>query len=288
MDWDEISRRLRNGTSVSVLAELAGTTYKNMYNRIRRREQIDGKQYLKPDQLKRPYKAQGGRKKAAFLEKKLHIPEEKKAVDITKYNCETCANVIARPESYSCTDGHVEIEKHCTKGMGYGGRNCVCSEYITSALEPFIKPPEEKKNVTDPGPAASNSSNVILCESCRHFCPGTETTRPYCKKYEHMCGLIYVCEGYAAGGPEVEPIGEEKAPARPEVVEKVADVPEVVREFAGIPEGVVKDTLERYRKEQADAVREMHAIETMYKLQKAKEMKLRTVVLALERLLEGE
>lgn len=154
MEWEEISRRLRNGTSVSVLAELAGTTYKNMYNRIRRREQLDGKQYLKADQLKRPYKAQGGRKKAASV-------------------------------------------------------------------------------------------------------------------------------------PEVEPIGEEKAPARPEVVEKVADVPEVVKEFAGIPEGVVKDTLEKYKKEQADAVREMHAIETMYKLQKAKEMKLRTVVLALERLLEG-
>lgn len=165
MEWEEISRRLRNGTSVSVLAELAGTTYKNMYNRIRRREQLDGKQYLKADQLKRPYKAQGGRKKAASV-------------------------------------------------------------------------PEEKKNVPDPGPA-------------------------------------------------VEPIGEEKAPARPEVVEKVADVPEVVKDFAGIPEGVVKDTLEKYKNEQADAVREMHAIETMYKLAKAKEMKLRTVVLALERLLEG-
>ena len=221
MDWDEINRRLRNGTSVSVLAELAGTTYKNMYNRIRRREQIDGKQYLKPEQLKRPYKAQGGRKKAAFLEKKLHIPEE-------------------------------------------------------------------KKNVPDPGPAASNSSNVTLCESCRHFRPGTATDRPYCRKYEHGCGLIYVCEGYAAGGPEVEPIGEEKAPDVPEVVEKVADVPEVVREFAGIPEGVVKGILEKYKKEQADAVREMHVIENMYKLAKAKEMKLRTVVLALERLLEGE
>ena len=215
MEWEEISRRLRNGTSVSVLAELAGTTYKNMYNRIRRREQLDGKQYLKADQLKRPYKAQGGRKKAASV-------------------------------------------------------------------------PEEKKKVPDPGPAASHSSNVILCEGCRHFRPETETSRPYCKKYEHLCGLVYVCEGYAAGGPEVEPIGEEKAASVPEVVEKVAGVPEVVKDFAGIPEGVIKDTLEKYRKEQADAVREMHAIETMYKLAKAKEMKLRTVVLALERLLEGE
>ena len=183
MEWEEISRRLRNGTSVSVLAELAGTTYKNMYNRIRRREQLDGRQYLKADQLKRPYKAQGGRKKAAGL------PEDKKAA----------AEIVAIMEAVP--DGaKVEIRRD---------------------------------------------------------------------------------------RPEVEPIGEEKAPARPEVVEKVADVPEVVKEFAGIPEGVVKDTLEKYKKEQADAVREMHAIETMYKLQKAKEMKLRTVVLALERLLEG-
>lgn len=159
MEWEEISRRLRNGTSVSVLAELAGTTYKNMYNRIRRREQLDGKQYLKADQLKRPYKAQGGRKKAAGL------PEDKKAA----------AEIVAIMEAVP--DGaKVKIRR---------------------------------------------------------------------------------------------------------------DRPEVVKDFAGIPEGVVKDTLEKYKKEQADAVREMHAIETMYKLQKAKEMKLRTVVLALERLLEG-
>lgn len=77
MEWEEISRRLRNGTSVSVLAELAGTTYKNMYNRIRRREQLDGKQYLKPEQLKRPYKAQGGRKKAASGPEAEPIGEEK-------------------------------------------------------------------------------------------------------------------------------------------------------------------------------------------------------------------
>ena len=166
MEWDEISRRLRNGTSVSVLAELAGTTYKNMYNRIRRREHLDGRQYLKAAQLKRPYKAQGGRKKAASV-------------------------------------------------------------------------PEEKKNVPDPGPA-------------------------------------------------VEPIGEEKAPARPEVVEKVADVPEVVREFSGIPEGVVKETLEGYRESHAAAVKQMHDIEDMYKEAKHTEMKIRTICVALERLLEGE
>lgn len=233
MEWEEINRRLRNGTSVSVLAELAGTTYKNMYNRIRRREQIDGKQYLKPDQLKRPYKAQGGRKKAVFLEKKLHIPEK-------------------------------------------------------------------KKNVPDPGPAAHKDYPDIIfcCDSCRHKQILPDDFEACCANGHKYGGASTVCSDYHADDatqmaiemrrrPEVEPIGEEKAPARPEVVEKVADVPEVVREFAGIPEGVVKDTLEKYKKEQADAVREMHVLEAGYKLAKAKEMKLRTVVLALERLLEG-
>lgn len=154
MEWEEISRRLRNGTSVSVLAELAGTTYKNMYNRIRRREQLDGKQYLKADQLKRPYKAQGGRKKAASV-------------------------------------------------------------------------------------------------------------------------------------PEVEPIGEEKAPARPDFLEKQLHVPEVVKDFAGIPEGVVKETLEGYRESHAAAVKQMHDIEDMYKEAKHTEMKIRAICVALERLLEG-
>lgn len=57
MEWDEINRRLKNGTSVAILAELDGTTYKNMYNRIKRREALDGKTYLTADQLKRPGKA---------------------------------------------------------------------------------------------------------------------------------------------------------------------------------------------------------------------------------------
>ena len=228
MDWEEINRRLRNGTSVSVLAELAGTTYKNMYNRIRRREQLDGKQYLKPDQMKRPYKAQGGRKKAASVpEKKKKVPDPGPAAhkdypDII-FCCDSCRHKQILPDGFDAC---------CANGHKYGGAGTVCSDYH------------------------ADDATQMAIEMRRR--------------------------------PEVEPIGEEKAPARPEVAEKVADVPEVVREFTGIPEGVVKDTLEKYRKEQADAVREMHAIETMYKLQKAKEMKLRTVVLALERLLKGE
>lgn len=227
MEWEEISRRLQNGTSVSVLAELAGTTYKNMYNRIRRREQLDGKQYLKADQLKRPYKAQGGRKKAASVpEKKKNVPDPGPAVHKDYPHiilcCDSCRHKQILPDDF---------EACCANGHKYGGRNTVCSDYH-----------------------ADDSTQMSI----------------------EMRRLT-----------AVEPIGEEKAPARPEVVEKVAGVPEVVKDFAGIPEGIVKDTLEKYKKEQADAVREMHVIEKMYKLQKAKEMKLRTVVLALEKLLEG-
>lgn len=227
MEWEEISRRLRNGTSVSVLAELAGTTYKNMYNRIRRREQLDGKQYLKPEQLKRPYKAQGGRKKAAGLpEVKKKVPDPGPAVhkdypDIILC-CDSCRHKQILPDRFDAC---------CANGHKYGGANTVCSDYH------------------------ADDATQMAIEMRRR--------------------------------PEVELIGEEKAPARPDFLEKQLHVPEVVREFAGIPEGVVKDTLEKYKKEQAEAVREMHALEKMYKLAKQKEMVLRTVVLALERLLEG-
>lgn len=46
MEWDEISRRLRNGTSVQILADLEGVPYKTMYNRIKYYERRDGKKYM--------------------------------------------------------------------------------------------------------------------------------------------------------------------------------------------------------------------------------------------------
>ena len=56
MEWDEISRRLRNGTSVKILADLDGVPYKTMYNRIKYYERRDGKKYL-PES--KPRKAKG-------------------------------------------------------------------------------------------------------------------------------------------------------------------------------------------------------------------------------------
>ena len=56
MEWDEISRRLRNGTSVRILADLDGVPYKTMYNRIKYYERRDGKRYM-PES--KPMKAKG-------------------------------------------------------------------------------------------------------------------------------------------------------------------------------------------------------------------------------------
>ena len=56
MEWDEISRRLRNGTSVQILADLDGVPYKTMYNRIKYYERRDGKRYM-PES--KPMKAKG-------------------------------------------------------------------------------------------------------------------------------------------------------------------------------------------------------------------------------------
>lgn len=46
MEWDEINRRLKNGTSVQILADLDGVPYKTMYNRIKYYERRDGKRYM--------------------------------------------------------------------------------------------------------------------------------------------------------------------------------------------------------------------------------------------------
>ena len=78
MEWEEISRRLRNGTSVQILADLAGCTYKTMYNRIRQHERKDGKKYIKPEQMKRPFETK--RKKAEPAQdepeyKSAYVPE---------------------------------------------------------------------------------------------------------------------------------------------------------------------------------------------------------------------
>lgn len=108
MEWEEINRRLKNGTSVAILAQLAGTTYKNMYNRIRRREELDNCIYLKPEQLKRPYKAQGGRKKKA--EKIQADPEEK-------------------PEKIPCDNCTHNLDDHCGLCVSAFGKGCKLYEH---------------------------------------------------------------------------------------------------------------------------------------------------------------
>ena len=66
MEWDEINRRLKNGTSVQILADLDGVTYKTMYNRIKYYERRDGKKYIP---------VQHGGKKAKDEEIQLELPE---------------------------------------------------------------------------------------------------------------------------------------------------------------------------------------------------------------------
>lgn len=157
MDWAEIKMRLRDGTSVDILADLNGVPYKTMYNRIMAHQIKDNVTYLTPKNtrggmnkskaISKTKQAQAKAKEKKAAQKSAERPEVNPA--ITEYNCATCANVIARPESYSCTDGHIEIEKYCTKGHSYGGTNICCSDYVTSALEPFIKAPEKKQDIPE-------------------------------------------------------------------------------------------------------------------------------------------
>lgn len=123
MEWDEISRRLRNGTSVQILADLDGVPYKTMYNRIKYYEKRDGKRYM-PESTPRKTKDATGpeeiRDSAAdpeairytigpvnpeFLTKPLNIPEDVQALPaipeaIRKEICEKIAYCTMKAEEY--------------------------------------------------------------------------------------------------------------------------------------------------------------------------------------------
>lgn len=49
MEWDEINRRIKNGTTIQILADLDGINYNAMVQKIRWHEKKDGKQYITPE-----------------------------------------------------------------------------------------------------------------------------------------------------------------------------------------------------------------------------------------------
>lgn len=79
MDWAEIKRRLLDGTSVQILADLNGVTYKTMYNRIMAHQIKDDVTYLTPGNTKGLKKAKAISKtkqaQAKAKEKAAGIPE---------------------------------------------------------------------------------------------------------------------------------------------------------------------------------------------------------------------
>ena len=86
MEWAEIKRRLLDGTSVQILADLNGVTYKTMYNRIMAHQVKDGVIYLTPGNTKGLKKAKAISKtkqaQAKAKEKAAGIPEEIKNADM--------------------------------------------------------------------------------------------------------------------------------------------------------------------------------------------------------------
>lgn len=79
MDWAEIKRRLKEGTSVQILADLNGVAYKTMYNRIMQHQIKDGEVYLTPKNTKGLKKARAISKtkqaQAKAKEKAAGLPE---------------------------------------------------------------------------------------------------------------------------------------------------------------------------------------------------------------------
>ena len=77
MDWAEVKKRLLDGTSVQILADLNGVTYKTMYNRIMAHQVKDGVTYLTPRNTKGLKKA-----KAISETKQAQAREKEKAAGI--------------------------------------------------------------------------------------------------------------------------------------------------------------------------------------------------------------
>ncbi len=79
MEWAEIKRRLREGASVQILADLNGVTYKTMYNRIMAHQIKDGVIYLTPENTKGLKKAKAisntKQAQAKAKEKAVGLPE---------------------------------------------------------------------------------------------------------------------------------------------------------------------------------------------------------------------
>ena len=116
--WEFIKAELLNGTSVEELAQLAGTTYKNMWNRIRRHEVKDGQIYMKESQLRNKKNSkQTPAPKLCPVTRSARNPEE----------CKECFNEDCKgkgaPEDYNPRDllPIVKAEAvpiHCKPGKG--------------------------------------------------------------------------------------------------------------------------------------------------------------------------
>lgn len=78
--------------------------------------------------------------------------------------------------------------------------------------------PEKKKNVPDPGPAAS-INGVNLCDNCKMCQKGHE---PFCKKFRSQPeGIVDYCTGYVSGVPEDVPKLPEVYEVEDETIEEL-------------------------------------------------------------------
>lgn len=151
MEWAEIKRRLLDGTSVQILADLNGVTYKTMYNRIMAHQVKDGVTYLTPRNTKGLKKAKAISKtkqaQAKAKEKAAGIPEAPPVIVTNDYSCKGCAHCYETSFDMFCKRGH-----EC-------GENCVCSDY-----KPFPEPAPEKKPSApeDPGKLPEDINDETL------------------------------------------------------------------------------------------------------------------------------
>lgn len=149
MEWAEIKRRLKNGTSVQVLADLEAIPYKTMYNRIMAHQVKDGVTYLTPENTKGMKKAKAisdtKQKQAKEKEKAAGLQEEKKKVP----NPGPAASINGVNLCNNCKMCQKDPAPFCKKFRHkLDGIVDYCSGYVSGVPEDVPKLPEDIDNET--------------------------------------------------------------------------------------------------------------------------------------------
>ena len=169
MEWNEIKMRLRDGTSVQILADLEGVPYKTMYNRIKQHELKDGKTYMNASALK----ARGGRRSTRKPDEKKVAYKKPEVIEAPKQKIE-CREVDPVKVINPSPEVVEAMQKMEDKFQEAREKMASACQKISEKLREAIPTPEVKIQVVEDrerGPEEEGGSpelTATICDTCIH------------------------------------------------------------------------------------------------------------------------